>query len=232
MTNKPSQNGKSPTPQNLDTENDNSDENRSSSEEKQSDTDPDAPVMSQRAKRSQNRQRHRQAKGIAYSAKAIETQSKQMGERRIPKVIQNSNRALRKITNRRERRSFARKLYKTYKQALKDELRILERKDKQKRTFKVNLQHKIRQVDGYANKATSWVNQIHQYQVQGIPKWDEAMRNEIMGLIDNGTFTWTKRTKDMKVIHSRWVLTIKKNAEGFIKRYKARLVARLSLIHI
>lgn len=58
------------------------------------------------------------------------------------------------------------------------------------------------------------------------PKWQEAMKAEIMSLKANGTWKVVERPQDTNVVDCKWVLCIKKNAAGEIDKYKARLVAR------
>ena len=58
------------------------------------------------------------------------------------------------------------------------------------------------------------------------PKWKEAMDEEISTLRKMDTWKVTNLPKDRKPISCRWVYALKKNANGDIIRYKARLVAR------
>jgi hypothetical protein len=56
--------------------------------------------------------------------------------------------------------------------------------------------------------------------------WKAAMEDEYASLVHNNTWTLTELPKGSKVIDTRWVFTIKRNADGSIDRYKARLVAK------
>ena len=56
--------------------------------------------------------------------------------------------------------------------------------------------------------------------------WLEAMNEEIQSLNSHQTWELVDLPKNAKVLGTRWVLTIKKDAEGFLSRYKARLVAQ------
>ena len=58
------------------------------------------------------------------------------------------------------------------------------------------------------------------------PLWVEAMDREHNSHITSHTWDAVPRPSDKKVIGSRWVYTIKLNADGSIERYKARLVAQ------
>jgi hypothetical protein len=56
-------------------------------------------------------------------------------------------------------------------------------------------------------------------------RWREATDDEYKSLLENNTWELVPRQPGMKVIPSKWVLKIKKDAEGNPVRYKARLVA-------
>jgi hypothetical protein len=56
--------------------------------------------------------------------------------------------------------------------------------------------------------------------------WYKAATDEIQSLIDNGTFELVRLPAGRKAIGSRWVFKVKRNADGSIERYKARLVAQ------
>jgi len=58
------------------------------------------------------------------------------------------------------------------------------------------------------------------------PKWQEAMDREMKTLEDAGTWTDVPRPTDKNVVSSKWVFHIKRKADGTVKKYKARLVAR------
>jgi hypothetical protein len=57
-------------------------------------------------------------------------------------------------------------------------------------------------------------------------KWQEAINKEGQALDDNGTWKLVERPSGKKVLTSMWVLKIKRNSDGTIERYKARLVVR------
>ena len=56
--------------------------------------------------------------------------------------------------------------------------------------------------------------------------WVEAALKEIQALVENGTFELVELPEGAKAIGSRWVFKVKRNADGSIERYKARLVAQ------
>lgn len=56
--------------------------------------------------------------------------------------------------------------------------------------------------------------------------WWQAAINEIDTLIDNGTFIIREKRSGDKPVGARWVLRMKRNADGTIERYKARVVAK------
>lgn len=56
-------------------------------------------------------------------------------------------------------------------------------------------------------------------------KWKEAMNEELTSLHKMKTWTLVPRESGMKVIKSKWVYRIKRDAAGNIDKYKARLVA-------
>ncbi|QRW23987.1 Retrovirus-related Pol polyprotein from transposon TNT 1-94 [Rhizoctonia solani] len=57
-------------------------------------------------------------------------------------------------------------------------------------------------------------------------EWSEAMRKEVSTLKRMGTYKHVEPPKDCKPIGNKWVLTLKRNANGEPERYKARLVAQ------
>lgn len=57
-------------------------------------------------------------------------------------------------------------------------------------------------------------------------KWREAAEAEFNALRDNGTWDLVQLPEGRKAIGSKWVFLIKRNADGSIKRYKARLVGQ------
>jgi hypothetical protein len=56
--------------------------------------------------------------------------------------------------------------------------------------------------------------------------WRDAMATEFNALIQNGTWTLVSPTPSMNIVGSKWVFRIKRKADGFVERYKARLVAK------
>lgn len=52
------------------------------------------------------------------------------------------------------------------------------------------------------------------------------MRDEIKAHADNGTWTLVNRPQDIPVVSCKWVYKIKRDNNGKIDKYKARLVAR------
>jgi hypothetical protein len=56
--------------------------------------------------------------------------------------------------------------------------------------------------------------------------WQQAMEVEMLAHISNGTWDLVELPEDRKVIGSRWVFIVKRNADGSIDKYKARLVAQ------
>jgi len=63
-------------------------------------------------------------------------------------------------------------------------------------------------------------------QVVGNPKWDNAMDKEMTTLDANATRELVALLEDKKAIGCKWVYEVKHNANGFVSRYKTRLVAK------
>ena len=57
-------------------------------------------------------------------------------------------------------------------------------------------------------------------------RWYHAALEEVESLIENGTFTVRERKPGDKPIGARWVLRVKRKADGSIERYKGRVVAK------
>ena len=57
-------------------------------------------------------------------------------------------------------------------------------------------------------------------------KQHKAALDEIQSLIENRTFELVQLPPGQKAIGSRWVFKVKKNADGSVERYKARVVAQ------
>lgn len=56
--------------------------------------------------------------------------------------------------------------------------------------------------------------------------WKSAIDEEIKSLLANGTWEQCKLPKGAIPVDSKWVLTVKKNPDGTVERFKARLVGR------
>jgi hypothetical protein len=63
-------------------------------------------------------------------------------------------------------------------------------------------------------------------QAVGNPKWDNAMDEEMATLDANATWELTALSKDKKTIGCKWVYKVKHNVDGFVSRYKEKLVAK------
>ena len=57
-------------------------------------------------------------------------------------------------------------------------------------------------------------------------QWEQAMREELASIAANNTWTLVPLPTDRKAIGCKWVLKIKRKADGSIDRFKARLVAK------
>lgn len=57
-------------------------------------------------------------------------------------------------------------------------------------------------------------------------KWKEAINEEYDALLKNKTWIMVKTPENKKPIESRWVFRVKRNQDGIITRYKARLCAK------
>ena len=57
-------------------------------------------------------------------------------------------------------------------------------------------------------------------------KWQAATNDEMMSLLQNGTWNLVERPDGRAVIKNRRVYKVKNTADGFIDRHKARLVAQ------
>src|SRR5258708_18566720 len=57
-------------------------------------------------------------------------------------------------------------------------------------------------------------------------KWHEAALEELNAQLSNGTWVLEKLPPGKKAIGSKWVFKIKRNADGTVERYKARIVAK------
>ena len=59
-----------------------------------------------------------------------------------------------------------------------------------------------------------------------IPKWTAAMRDEFDALQRQNTWSLVPQSAGHNVIGCRWVFKLKRNSDGFVSRYKARLVVK------
>jgi hypothetical protein len=63
-------------------------------------------------------------------------------------------------------------------------------------------------------------------QAIGNPKWENAMDEKMATLDVNATWELVALLKNKKAIGCKWVYKIKHNVDGYVNKYKARLVAR------
>ena len=56
--------------------------------------------------------------------------------------------------------------------------------------------------------------------------WMKAMKEEYDSLMQNKTWTLTHLPKGRKALKSKWVYKLKRNSNGSVQRYKARLVIK------
>lgn len=57
-------------------------------------------------------------------------------------------------------------------------------------------------------------------------KWEKAVEEELNSLIQNKTWALVQKPKNVNIVDSKWVFTIKHDKNGNLTKYKARLVAR------
>ncbi|CAI7868990.1 unnamed protein product [Closterium sp. NIES-53] len=57
-------------------------------------------------------------------------------------------------------------------------------------------------------------------------EWNKAMKSELKSVEENGTWELVELSEGRKAITSKWLFKIKSDADGKIKRYKSRLVAK------
>ena len=57
-------------------------------------------------------------------------------------------------------------------------------------------------------------------------KWMQAMNDELQAHEKNGTWSIVPCTDGMNIIGSRWIYKVKRDADGNVSKYKARLVAQ------
>ncbi|CAL2280002.1 unnamed protein product [Prunus armeniaca] len=58
------------------------------------------------------------------------------------------------------------------------------------------------------------------------PAWIKAMEEEIFALTMQGTWCLVPRPANTNIVGSKWIYKIKRNSDGTVSRYKARLVAQ------
>lgn len=61
---------------------------------------------------------------------------------------------------------------------------------------------------------------------QNASEWAEAMKSELRSLVDNKTWDIVDAPPQAKPLHVKWVYKVKRDANGNISRYKARLVVK------
>ncbi|CAI7887105.1 unnamed protein product [Closterium sp. NIES-53] len=59
-----------------------------------------------------------------------------------------------------------------------------------------------------------------------VEEWKKAMESELKSIEENGTWELVELPEGCNAITSKWLFKIKSNADGKIKRYKSRLVAK------
>ena len=57
-------------------------------------------------------------------------------------------------------------------------------------------------------------------------QWKEAMESEYLSLMQNDTWELVPPPEGQSIVGSKWVLKVKRNADGIVDRFKARLVAQ------
>ena len=62
--------------------------------------------------------------------------------------------------------------------------------------------------------------------VVGIPEWETAMAEEYSSLMKNHTWDLVPLPKGRKLVRCKWVYRTKYVADGFVDKYKARLVTK------
>jgi hypothetical protein len=77
----------------------------------------------------------------------------------------------------------------------------------------------------YANFCSSGESESVQ-EALADPKWKEVMDLEHSTLLRNGTWHLVLATQANNIIDCKWVFKVKKKADGFVDRYKARLVTK------
>ena len=93
----------------------------------------------------------------------------------------------------------------------------------------LSYQHLSSSYKSFRYNISSLVEPTYYYQATFDPKWKEAMTAKIVALEANQTWTLTPLPTGKKPIGCKWVYKIKYKADGSIERYKARLVAKVSV---
>nr|XP_025647376.1 uncharacterized protein LOC112742353 [Arachis hypogaea] len=57
-------------------------------------------------------------------------------------------------------------------------------------------------------------------------EWLEAMKDEYKALIRTNTWSLVSPSPNINIIDNRWVFAVKKNPDGSIQKFKARLVVK------
>ena len=57
-------------------------------------------------------------------------------------------------------------------------------------------------------------------------QWREALNSEYESLIDNGTWELVPPPESKNIVGSKWVLKVKRDDNGNLDQFKARLVAQ------
>lgn len=73
---------------------------------------------------------------------------------------------------------------------------------------------------------TNVVEPKHFKVVVGHTEWDTTMNEEVEALQKQGTWILVPMPKEKNIVGSKWVYKIKRNPDGSVSRYKARLVAQ------
>src|SRR5205814_5057136 len=58
------------------------------------------------------------------------------------------------------------------------------------------------------------------------PKWRQAMLEELHNIDENGVWELSPAPPNRRILRYRWVLAVKRDAQGNVERYKARLVVQ------
>jgi hypothetical protein len=118
-------------------------------------------------------------------------------------------------------------------QMAKKALKTLDNNNGVRRSTQVKYPVQIFTYDGfvahhyaYMVKVIQEVEPICFEQAVGNLKWDSAMDEKMAALDANVTWELVALPKDKKTIGCKWVYKVKHNTDGFVSRYKARLVTK------